>query len=898
MKKMVLFLVTVLGTLFFVSSGWGTPSSSQLPDAKKVVNTFSGLSVPFIENRGQIDKDVAYYAKTLGATLFVTQKGEMVYGFPDFTLVERIPGLTARPKGLLPSHTSVSSFIGSDPEKWQKTLPTFGTVSLGTISPGVAVTLKAYGGKIEKVITVAPHASPSIALTIDGASSLGLGYDGELIAHTEKGDLTFSIPIAYQEINGKKVSVLVAYMLPHSSLTYTFALGPYDPSRALIIDPLIQSTYLGGTDNDFVHALAIGADGVYVAGESFSSNFPGTTGGAQSALGEPRDAFVALLTPDLKSLIQSTYLGGDNSDQGHALAIGAEGVYVAGATNSSNFPGTTGGAQSAYGGKADAFVALLSPDLKSLTQATYLGGAETDTGNALAIGADGIYVAGYTASSNFPGTTGGAQSTLGGDYDAFVALLSPDLKSLTQATYLGGSGSYPLSFDLGNALAIGADGIYVAGYTASSNFPGTTGGAQSTLGGNDDAFVAFLALDLKSLTQSTFLGGANTDRGNALAIGADGVYVAGETSSSNFPGTTGGAQSTLGGGADAFVALLTPDLKSVHNLTVTMSGSGTGTVTAAGIDCGSDCEHKYIYGTEVVLTANADTGSVFGQWSGCNSVVDNVCTVLINGDRNVTATFYLEYTLVVTIEGTGDGSVTSAPSGINCEPTCSDTFVVGTNVRLTAKPDAGSLFSYWSGGCTGTKSTCDLVITGNKEVVAHFASSASKEYTLAVTQVHKEQGDGTVTSNDGNLNCGDICSYSYLQNAVVTLSATANADSIFIGWSPKSLNCFGTDPCTVTMDKKKSVKAVFLGPNKLKVVTTFKKGGTGTVTSSDDFINCPRDCEKLYRVGDPVTLTATPATDSSFIKWTGKSCKDELTNQCTFDMDKNSTVKAIFQKNP
>ncbi len=525
MKKMVLFLVTVLSTLFFNSSGWGIPSSSQLPDAKTAVNTISGLSVPFIENRGQIDKDVAYYAKTLGATLFVTQKGEMVYGFPNFTLVERISGLTARPKGLLPSRASVSSFIGSNPEKWQKTLPTFSTVSLGTITPGVTVTLNAFGGKIEKIITVAPHASPSITLKIDGPSSLGLGHDGELIAHTEKGELTFSKPIAYQEINGKKVSVLVAYMLPHSSLTYTFALGPYDPSYALIIDPLMQATYLGGSSDDIVHALAIGADGVYVAGETMSSNFPGTTGGYQSDFGGGQiDAFVALLSPDLKSLIQATYLGGSGEDRGNVLAIGTEGVYVGGYTGSSNFPGTTGGAQSTFaGGQFDVFVSLLSPDLKSLTQSTYLGGSGSEHPCALAIGPDGVYVGGeYTFSSNFPGTTGGAQSTWGGSDDVFVSLLSPDLKSLTQSTYLGG-----VDYDHGHALAIGPDGVYVAGDTISSNFPGTTGGFQSTFAGNGAAFVALLSPDLKSLTQSTYLGGSGNANGHALAIGPDGVYVSG-----------------------------------------------------------------------------------------------------------------------------------------------------------------------------------------------------------------------------------------------------------------------------------------------------------------------------------------------------------------------------------
>jgi formylmethanofuran dehydrogenase subunit E-like metal-binding protein len=100
------------------------------------------------------------------------------------------------------------------------------------------------------------------------------------------------------------------------------------------------------------------------------------------------------------------------------------------------------------------------------------------------------------------------------------------------------------------------------------------------------------------------------------------------------------------------------------------------------------------------------------------------------------------------------------------------------------------------------------------------------------------------------------------------------------------------------MDKKKSVNAVFQGPNKLKVVTTFKKEATGTVTSGDALINCPGDCDEQYILNAPVTLTATAGDGSAFVKWTGRPCKDELTNVCTFTMDKNATVKAIFQINP
>jgi hypothetical protein len=96
------------------------------------------------------------------------------------------------------------------------------------------------------------------------------------------------------------------------------------------------------------------------------------------------------------------------------------------------------------------------------------------------------------------------------------------------------------------------------------------------------------------------------------------------------------------------------------------------------------------------------------------------------------------------------------------------------------------------------------------------------------------------------------------------------------------------------MDQKKSVKVIFQGPNKLKVGTTLKNGALGSVISGDGLINCPTDCEESYILNASVTLTANAGVGSTFVKWTGKACKDQQTNVCTFTMEKNGTVKAIF----
>jgi cysteine-rich repeat protein len=210
---------------------------------------------------------------------------------------------------------------------------------------------------------------------------------------------------------------------------------------------------------------------------------------------------VARLNASLTTLEQATYLGGNSLDYTGDLAIHATtgDVYVTGATLSTDFPGTAGGAQSAMGGgDRDAFVARLNTGLTTLEQATYLGGNDLDFIASVAIHptTGEVYVVGFTGSTDFPKTTGGAQCAGGPGADAFVARLNPGLTTLEQATYLGGSGSEFMESSSDLAIHPTTGEVYVAGRTDSTDFPGTTSGAQSTNGGANDAFIAVLSADL------------------------------------------------------------------------------------------------------------------------------------------------------------------------------------------------------------------------------------------------------------------------------------------------------------------------------------------------------------------------------------------------------------------
>jgi membrane-bound inhibitor of C-type lysozyme len=338
-----------------------------------------------------------------------------------------------------------------------------------------------------------------------------------------------------------------------------------------------------------------------------------------------------------------------------------------------------------------------------------------------------------------------------------------------------------------------------------------------------------------------------------------------------------------------------------HTLTATKAGTGSGSLTAPGLSCvGNTCTGTYNYNETVHITATSDTGSVFASWSGCDSVNNNVCTILINGDKNITATFYLQYTLVVNMEGAGNGRVVSSPSGIDCEPTCSDTFLVGTPITLTAYPYGGSAFAYWSGACTGASTTCEITMTSYVEVTAHFVSDETKEYKLTIGKKRINKGDGLVQSDDGDISCGTICTGMYYPDAPITLRATPSPGSLFEGWTPTSLNCGASPTCSFTMDTKHKVKAIFRGPYRLLTKIKSKNDGSGSVTADisgiGTGINCPASsCEDYYSYGNSVVLTAQPGGGAQFHGWKPSSlgCGTSLT--CTIPMTKKQSVTATFE---
>jgi lysophospholipase L1-like esterase len=240
-------------------------------------------------------------------------------------------------------------------------------------------------------------------------------------------------------------------------------------------------------------------------------------------------------------------------------------------------------------------------------------------------------------------------------------------------------------------------------------------------------------------------------------------------------------------------------------LTVTKSGAGTGTVTStpAGINCGTTCSAAYASGTSVTLTATAAAGSTFAGWSGaCTGT--GACTVTMTVARAVTAAFNVttNFPLSVTRMGTGTGTVTSTPAGINCGTACSANYATGTSVTLNAAAASGSTFAGWSGACSGT-GTCTVSMTAARNVTATFNSSGG---TFPLTVTRAGTGTGTVTSSPAGINCGTTCTANFASGASVTLTAAAASGSVFAGWSGA---CTGAANCVLALTQLRSVTATF-----------------------------------------------------------------------------------------
>ncbi|MEZ4404644.1 MAG: hypothetical protein R3B06_31780 [Kofleriaceae bacterium] len=325
-----------------------------------------------------------------------------------------------------------------------------------------------------------------------------------------------------------------------------------------------------------------------------------------------------------------------------------------------------------------------------------------------------------------------------------------------------------------------------------------------------------------------------------------------------------------------------------YSLVVTRTGTGTGAVSSipAGISCGADCDETYAANAVVTLTATADPSSTFTGWSGaCTGT--GACTVTMDAAKTVAATFQLrQHVLTASVGGTGTGTITSSPLGINCGAACTATFDHGTVVALTATAGATSAFAGWTGACTGL-GACIVTMDQARTVGATFTVNS-----LALSVARAGNGAGAVTSTPAGITCGATCTAPFNAGTTVTLTAVPSTGSSFTGWSGGG--CSGLGTCTVTLTASTTVTATFtLDQFTLAVQRTGTGAAYGTVSSTPGGITCGTTCSATYPYGAAVTLTAAGGAGATFTGWPpATGCAG--TGPCTITVAAATTVTAPF----
>ena len=570
----------------------------------------SGLPLRFEPNQGQgnlnpDDPRARFIARGSGYGLFLGAEGAVLtleskdhaaqgsatnLDVLEMKLVGANPSGNLTASGRLPGTSNY--FIGNNPAKWRTGVPQFAQVRYEDVYPGINLVFYGQQGQLEYDFEVAPGADPSrTELEFRGAKQVQL-KNGALVVSTGRRSVQLEAPRLYQEFAGQKHAVEGKFVLRGKNRA-GFAVGPYDRSRELIIDPLLNfSTYFGGSGDE--HGTSVAIDGsfhIYITGSTTSTDLP-AAGVYQTALkGAGPNTYIAKITPPLGSTVATldfvTYLGGTGQDTPVGIRVdGAGNVFVAGTTTSPDFPTTPLTAYQSTPASAGqhVFVTKLSADASSPLYSTYLSGNGIDIATGMTINPGGrVFVTGTTTSvessnsDQFPATNlpqalpYQVASKAPGLPQFFVTEVNPSashIGSITYSTYFGGGAfSTPAPVAVGGGIAVDTNSnIYFTGTTnysysgcagcGTTDFPilnafepcldtappativnpPTCSSAASA--SESDAFVAKLNPNVspgQQLVWSTYLGGTARDWGNAVALdpGAASVYIVGTTNSTD-----------------------------------------------------------------------------------------------------------------------------------------------------------------------------------------------------------------------------------------------------------------------------------------------------------------------------------------------------------------------------
>jgi uncharacterized repeat protein (TIGR01451 family) len=586
----------------------------------RLTSALSGLPLMFEPNVGQSDPSVKFLARGVGSRglgygVFLTADGATMtlLSQKDSQSSARVEGLRMKLAGSNP-HVLISGLsllpgksnylLGNKPSQWHRDIPQFSRVRYENIYPGINLVFYGNHGKMEYDFQVAPGSDPSQAeLQFEGSKRIEL-QDGNLILHAQSGSVRLQAPHIYQRL-GKHEEPVAGRFQMRAANRVGFAIGSYDHSRELVIDPVLDySTYFGGSGDE--HSTSIAVDGggnIYLSGSTTSTDLVTShtvsTTPFQAALSGTQDVYVLKINAAGTSIGYLTYLGGTGTETSAGIAVDASGdAYVAGTTSSANFPTTPTNAYQAVPlatstGTSHVFVTALSSDGSALNYSSYLSGTGTDVASGMAIDASGdVFVTGTTTSTDsgasndqfpasFPPETQAYQQFSRAPIQFFVTKVNTaafGVGSIPYSTYFGG-GTPSNGVAVGGGIAVdGTGNIYFSGTTnflftgqsSSTDFPilnayqpclnqappaintnpqTCTNSSTSTA---TDAFAAKLNPNLSTGSQlvwSTYLGGSQNDSSTGVAVdtGAANVFIVGTTNSPDVTllTTFGGYQTCL-----------------------------------------------------------------------------------------------------------------------------------------------------------------------------------------------------------------------------------------------------------------------------------------------------------------------------------------------------------------
>jgi len=644
----------ILAALAATASADAQPAAVQPPTHARPAE-YGRLPLTFEMNQGQTGSEVKFLSRGSGYTAFLTTGGMVLSLRPSavvtapgsvvlraggnatvqFTLV----GATQSPTvvGEDPQPGRVNYFFGNDPTKWHTDVPTYGRVRYKNVYPGIDLLYYGNRRQLEYNFEVQPGSDPRrIQFEIRGARQIELDPEGNLVLRLGNGEIHFQSPIVYQQSNGQRTPVGGAYVMTDPTHV-AFQVAHYDSNQPLVVDREASISLRMPSQRQLAEQVVEQNERTGRSGITGMTEPPAPYNlSLRSSLQHPDVTRPPAVSP---VLVYSTYLGGSGTDQAAGIAVDSAGsVYVAGYTNSVDFPLATLGALPKN--KNHVFVAKLDPAGANLIYADYIAGNGDDYGVGLVLdGANEVYVTGSTASSNFP-VVKAYQSQQPGPYAGFLTKVSADGSSLLYSTYLGGSTS-----DQPTGIAIDGFGqVHIAGYTASQNFPvanayqGTASANQAGIYG-DYGFLTKFSADGSSLVYSTYLAGnsnvaqqcwsgscwpAPYTGVSAIALDANGeAYLAGTTNTYNFPVTSGAflaANQTQQDAEIGFVSKFTSAGGLDYSTYFYPSSGAALGITAIAVDSTGSAYiagHAQSDGTFPITSTHICDPGVYGKECGC-----------------------------------------------------------------------------------------------------------------------------------------------------------------------------------------------------------------------------------------------------------------------------------------